>query len=799
MTKQDTKNFLPSSKTGGGNMGKYFLIARSNLRKSKGQTVAIIVLIILAAFLLNLWLMISIDYSANFSRQHDALNAEHVMFTIDDESGEAHDFLKMKLDNDEKVEQYRLDSCLQMTGTFEYNDGEMNTWLVFMEKELALNRNIGKSEIVEEGNLDSGIYMPLLYKTKDIDIGKSIEISIGSNVMEYTICGFFNNIMMGSNNCGLTQMMLTKDKYEELGELNYALKSTLCSIRLLDKNDNLNYEAYIKSVVSKQFPNATSIIGNDYDMVFQARYISQSICSMVISAMAAFVLLIALAVMVSNIINYIQVSMNNLGALKATGYTSLQLIRSLLLQFLGLTFIASLVGVAISYISFPSLNAMMIAQTGIPYKIRFLPIPMLLALLILGGATALAVWLAARRIKKIEPIIALRSGVQTHNFKRNHIPLDKTKAPLNLSLALKTTLSGAKNNVAICITMFALSFVVAFSGVMSANIIADTTPFINLIIGETADSCINVKPEYEEEFLKEVKQDSRVKKAYLYTTANVTHVEGAELLATVGDFENVNNPNIIYQGRFPKYDNEIALGAKYAKEKSFEIGNEIEIVSNGKTEKFLICGLTQITNYLGRDCLITREGYEHFGKLTNASYYINLAEDVDVNAFNEEIKEKFPGQLNSTINIAAVVETGANIYVSLMRIIVIVILFISVIIITFVLYLLVRTMLNNKMRDYGILKSLGFTTGQLILQTALSFMPAIVVSSIIGLVISGVTINPILSLFFSGLGILKCTFVIPVDFMAIVGAGLILLSFAITCLLSLKIKKIAPRNLLVGE
>jgi len=780
-------------------MGKYFLIAKSNLRKSKCQTVAIIVLIILAAFLLNLWLMISIDYSANFSRQHDALNAEHVMFTIDDENGEAHDFLEMKLDGDEKVEQYRLDSCLQMTGTFEYNEGEMNSWLVFMEKELALNRNIGKSEIVEEGNLDSGIYIPLLYKTKDIDIGKSIGISIGSNLVEYTICGFFNNIMMGSNNCGLTQMMLTKDKYDELGELNYALKSTLCSIRLLDKNDNINYEADIKSIVSKQFPNATSIIGNYYDMVFQSRYISQSICSMVISAMAVFVLLIALVVMVSNIINYIQVSMNNLGALKATGYTSLQLIRSLLLQFLGLTFIASLVGLAISYISFPSLNAMMIAQTGIPYKIRFLPIPMLLALLILGGATALAVWLAARRIKKIEPIVALRSGVQTHNFKRNHIPLDKAKTPLNLSLALKTTLSGAKHNVTICITMFALSFVVAFSGVMSANIIADTTPFINLIVGETADSCVNVKPEYEEEFLKELKQDSRVEKVYLYTTVNVTHVEGSELLATVGDFENVNNPNVIYQGRFPKYDNEIALGAKYAKEKHFDIGNEIEISSNGKTEKFLICGFTQVTNYLGRDCLITREGYEHFGKLTNASYYLNLSEYVDINAFNEEIKEKLPGQLNTAINIATVVEAGVNVYVSLMSIIVIVILFISVIIITFVLYLLVRTMLNNKMRDYGILKSLGFTTKQLVLQTALSFMPAIVISSIIGLIISGVTINPILSLFFSGLGILKCTFVVPVDYIAIVGVGLILLSFAITCLLSLKIKKIAPRNLLVGE
>lgn len=58
------------------------------------------------------------------------------------------------------------------------------------------------------------------------------------------------------------------------------------------------------------------------------------------------------------------------------------------------------------------------------------------------------------------------------------------------------------------------------------------------------------------------------------------------------------------------------------------------------------------------------------------------------------------------------------------------------------------TMLNNKMKDYGILKSLGFTTGQLIMQTALSFMPSVVIFTVVGLTISSLLINPLLSLFF---------------------------------------------------
>lgn len=780
-------------------MRKLFLIARSNMRKAKGQTVAIVVLILIAAMLLNLWLMLSTDYKANFDRYHDKLNAEHVTASIDGDTAELREFLTQTLTEDDRVSGFSLDSCMHMTASFPYNGGEMSSWFIFMDKQTALERTVGKAEMVEEGNSTSGIYLPMIYKSNDITVGKPFEISIGSHTVEYTVCGFFNNIMAGSHNCGLTELLLTQDKYDELETLGYAPKATFCSVRLYDKSGNVDFEASLKSAVSESFPDK-GMISNGYDMVVQARYISQGICSSVISAMALFVLLIALVVIVSNIANYIQVNIKNLGALKAVGYTSRQLILSLLLQFLGLALITAIVGAGLSYGIFPALNAMMISQTGIPYAIHFLPLPVIIALLILGGTVALAVWLASRRIKKIEPIVALRSGVQTHNFKRNHVPLEKTKAPLNLALALKTTLSGVKHNIAVCITMLVLSLVVVFSGIMTANMIVDVTPSLTLMVGETADSCISVTVDSEDEFIQELNSDSRVEKAYLYNSISVTHTGGAQLLTILcDDFSQVNNSSVMYEGRFPKYDNEIAIGAKYAKEKGLKVGNEMEISANGKTEKYLICGLTQVTNYLGRDGLLTRQGYERLGALTDVSYYLNLSDGTDIDAFNAEIKEKFEGSVNATVNAKTTIEAAANIYVSLMTIIVIAILVLSAIIIAFVLYLLVRTMLNNKKRDYGILKSLGFTTRQLVLQTALSFMPAIVLSTVVGLIVSSLVINPLLSIFFSSLGILKCTFTVPIGFITVAGAVLILLSFGIACLLSLKIKKIAPRNLLVGE
>ncbi len=780
-------------------MRKLFLIARTNLRKAKGQTVAIIVLILITALLLNLWLMLAMDYKANFNRYHDKLNAEHVTISVSGDRAEMRDFLTQTLGSDARVDMFGLDDCLSMAGTFPYNNGQMNGWFIFFPKDVALSRSVGKAEITEEGELKSGVYLPLLYKSEGIQAGDDIEITVGGHTVKYGICGFFNSVMLGSHNCSLTELILTEDKYAELELSGFAPLSTLCSVRLVDKSDNQSFEADLSKSIAKTYPSAY-IMTNSYDNVIQARYISQMICSGIIAAMAFFVLLIALVVIVANIVNYIQVNLKNLGVLKATGYLSRQLICSLLLQFLSITLIAAVVGIGLSYCLFPAINTMMIAQTGIPYSIRFLFLPFLIVLLILGGTVALSVWLSARRIKIIEPIVALRSGMQTHNFKKNRVPLEKTKTPINLALALKTTLSGLKHNITIFVTMLVVSLVVVFSGLMTENVIMDMTPFIDLIVGEMPDSCVNINIEAENEFLQCVGNDSRVEKVYLYNSLTVTHEGGVELVATISDdFSKANNQSIVYKGRFPKYENEIALAGKYAKEIDVSVGDEIDISVGGKTEKYLICGLTQISNQLGRDCLLTRSGYEQLARLMNASYYMNLTEDTDIDAFNKEMQDKFAENVNMVINGVAAIESMATVYTSLMTVIVIAILILSAIIIAFVLYLLVRTMLNNKKRDYGILKSLGFTTRQLIVQTALSFMPAIIISTVIGLTVSCLIINPLMSLFLSGIGIVKSTFGVPIAFSAVSGVGLVLFAFAFACLLSLKIKKISPRNILAGE
>lgn len=783
-------------------MNRNILLARANIRKAKGQTTAIIVIVLLSSLMMNLWLMLSMDYRKNFDRCHDRLNDGHVNIaayvTDDDFKNFISDTLKERSD----VTDYTVSDAFCEPFSFEYNGGEISQLAVILEKEDALSRNVGKFEITEDSDIKSGIYLPMLYGTgNNYSVGDTIKITFLGEEFEYTVCGFFNSAMIGSHNCNMMSLLLTEDKFEEFSKETAALKSVYVSARINDVSKCEDISSELKDAILKEFPEVV-VTGNDYKMVTTSRYISQMICAGILSAMAFLVLLIGVVVIASNIANYIQENMQNLGALKAVGYTSGQIISALLAQFAGISAIAAVVGTVLSYCIFPGINEMMIAQTGIPYAIRFQPLPILFTVIFITGIVSAAVYFSAKKIKKIEPITAMRQGISTHNFKKNHVQLEKTSLPINAALAMKTMFGGIKQNVTVCVTMLVISLILVFSVTSARNTIVDIQPMIEMIAGEFADSAINVNLNREEELISVLENDSRVEKFYLFTNNNmeIQHVGGTTLYVSVtNDCSKMNNQSMAVEGRYPKYDNEFAVAAKYAKDNDIKVGDEISLKVGNTTEKYIVSGFTQNTNSLGKDCIMTREGYEKLASLPNVTYYIDLAEGNDVDDFNSELSERFGSDVNAVQNIQSILESTGGVYVLLMTFLVIAIVIISCIVIIFVMYLLVRTMLNNKKRDYGILKALGFTTGQLVVQTAMSFMPSIIISTAVGIAVSMQIINPLMAIFLSGIGVVKGTFIIPVELSIIAGIVLVLFAFGAACLMSLRVKRIAPRELLIGE
>lgn len=783
-------------------MNRNILLARSNIRKAKGQTAAIIVLVLLSSLMMNLWLMLSMDYRKNFDRCHDRLNDGHVNIAAYVTNDEFKNFISDTLDERPDITGYTVSDAFCAPFSFEYNGGEMSQLAVVLEKEDVLSRNVGKMEITQDSDIKSGIYLPMLYGTgNNYAVGDTMKVTFLGEEFEYTVCGFFNSAMSGSHNCAMVALLMTEDKFEEFSEEAAALKSLYISARIEDVSKCEEVSAGIKDEIAKEFPDIV-VNANDYKMITTSRYVSQMICAGILSAMAFLVLLIGVVVIASNIANYIQENMQNLGALKAVGYTSGQLVAALLAQFAGVSSIAAVIGTALSYCVFPAVNEMMIAQTGIPYAVRFQPMPVLFTVIFITGIVSAAVYFSAKKIKKIEPITAMRQGISTHNFKKNHLPLEKTSLPVNAALAMKTTLGGLKQNVTVCVTMLVISLILVFSATSFSNSIMDMQPMIEMIAGEFADLAINVNLNREDELVSVLENDSRVKKFYLFTTNNmeVQHVDGLSLfVSVVSDCSKMNNQSMFVEGRYPKYGNEVSIAAKYAKDNDIKIGDEISLKVGNSEEKYIVSGYTQESNYLGKDCVMTREGYEKLSSLPDVTYYINLEENIDIDDFNNELSDRFGSDVNAIDNIQSILESTCGVYVMLMTFLVIAIVIISCIVIVFVMYLLVRTTLNNKKRDYGILKALGFTTPQLIVQTAMSFMPSIIISSAVGIAVSMQIINPLMAVFLSGIGVVKGTFIVPVRLSIIAGIVLVIFAFGSACLMSLRVKKIAPRELLTGE
>ena len=138
-------------------MKRSFLIVCSNLRKAKGQMAVISVLLLLAALMLNLSLMLMMDYKQNFNRCHDKLNDGHVTLVFNDNSKEIRDFVTETLESDNRTVQYQIENSLYMAGSFRYNNAELSLDLVALEKETALKRSVGRAGIVEDSRLQSGV------------------------------------------------------------------------------------------------------------------------------------------------------------------------------------------------------------------------------------------------------------------------------------------------------------------------------------------------------------------------------------------------------------------------------------------------------------------------------------------------------------------------------------------------------------------------------------------------------------------------------------------------------------------
>ncbi|WP_024862219.1 FtsX-like permease family protein [Ruminococcus flavefaciens] len=156
---------------------------------------------------------------------------------------------------------------------------------------------------------------------------------------------------------------------------------------------------------------------------------------------ALIIMAICIIMIIFTINNNISRDIVNIGALRAVGYTVGQIRAALTAEYVIIGAVGSAVGIALSYLVFPAAEKMFIREIcGIVWKKRFYPVITPGVLVGMLAVMMCVSYFSTRKIKKLHPATALRFGLKSNSFKKNHFPLSETKGELNILLALKSSM-----------------------------------------------------------------------------------------------------------------------------------------------------------------------------------------------------------------------------------------------------------------------------------------------------------------------------------------------------------------------
>ena len=594
-------------------MTKEKLLAGSHFRKNKGSSIGIFLLMFLSSMLLSLAMILFTDTYPTAKKEADRLEAGDGILMLTSESIDETNPEIVSLFS-ENASRYDVSKALRFeNSTIPFGDTEIIMSAQIETLDTIAKKTMSRTEIVDEDPSISSdyIYVPYQYKTAaGVRLGDDFDMTLQGGTYHLKVKGFLNTVYGGCNNCGLFELAVSPDTYSEMLSTKGPAGET--AFITYELKDNVKHSAFrIRTMNTlKTLDPMADVTMSTIDNTLSGRSFMSLIIAGSFLAVTMIVMIVIVLMIVNSISNYIKENMKTIGALKAIGYTGANIKISLLLMFLSLALIASVLGVACSYLIAGPIASVVIAQMGVPYTVSFSVISTIVAFTSVVVLTVLFTLLALRKISKIQPIVALREGTESHSFKSNPVKLDKSILGLDASLSLKTMFHNKRQNLITFFVMGFLIFLCTIALLMFENF--NRKPNLKLMTSEICDGTIGFDKDTKtagEEFLRSQEGVEDVRRSYI-DTVYVGEDNSLWLEAYVDPTKKANT-DMCYKGRIPEHDNEINISGIFAKTEGYKIGDEIEITLGDKSYSYLITGFIQTTNNGGGEGLMTEAGYAH--------------------------------------------------------------------------------------------------------------------------------------------------------------------------------------------
>ena len=784
---------------------KLFMLAKSSLKKNRSSSITLLFLIITATLFLYIGLHVLSNLGSFIDEKHEALNgADFVTFTPEVYS----DYLTGILKGMEKT------SSVEKEKAIIYHTSSMQNKKVQKKAQsigiILMNadteRDIQQMKVIDAvgAMTEDSVIVP--YSLKSVlgyQVGDKIEITFQDKVDKLTVYGFYEDIFFSTTaNISFYKCFVSDEGFQKLSDAAAEVSRYSCIKAILEEGvSSGDYEGeYIKQASTNPEYEPNTTINLNYESMKIGTTMTINIIMMVLVFFAALVILISMVVIRFTVITHIEEDIKNIGSMEAIGFTNRMIQHSLILEFLVITVIGFLIGILISVVCSGAVTNVISSSIGLNWQMKPGMLSMLLSFTAIIFLILLITIKVTRRIAKITPLMALRNGIDTYHFGKNHFPLEKSRGSLHMLLGFKQIFNNKKQSISVGIIGTLISFTIVFSISMYHNFVQDEMTFLRLVGMERPDLSVVCYDENYEKVYDIAADNAGIAKSLHYTNVSLTIQYGENEFSTnsfiCNDYSKVAVSTVI-EGRYPKHDNEIVISTVNQRKLGADIGDVIYIKCNDKSYDFMVVGITQHINSLGQSISITEKGMLR----CNSSYvpvtlYLYLEDGVSVKDTITLLEDRLKDYSVDVINMEDIFKTTLSSITQSITMICITICVITAFIVVLILYYLVKVKILRERKLIGIHKALGFTTGQLILHNNIALGTIILISTLLGSTLAVFSINPLCILMLSSVGIRNGSFLIPPSLIGVSLIAMELLTLITTTLVSVRIRKVNPRELM---
>ncbi len=631
-----------------------------------------------------------------------------------------------------------------------------NTSIFLATLPVDVNLVFGQND--EEFTLEDGeIGLPInINNTTGIKLGDQITIDVEGLSKTFTVKEFFKDAFMGSDLLGIKRLLISQHDYDEIKQ-NVPEESWITLWSIVKKPEES--ETDLSTEFSKS--DILSIFEIDKALV-ELSFMTDRIMSAILFIVSLFLIFIAFLTLRFTIISTIQDDYKEIGVMKAIGFTNAGIRGLYLAKYFGLSVVGGAIGLGISLPLTRIMSLRVSEYVIVPVGSTNLVVAVLSTVAIVA-VTLLFCSMCMRKINKASPIDAIRQGNNGERFKASRkTSLHKSKfLQTTLFLAISDVLNQLKGYSTLILT-FVLSTVIILIPINLSNTILSPN-FISYFGTTQADfypatgtsegpvSKVQTEMDLLEQQFRDKNFDVTLTADYFFNTKYIPDngEAGRRIIGTKNDKLDQGD---YLDGVAPKLENEIAITGLMSEKYNKNIGDAIVFEIDGKKKTFLISGTQQT---------ISNEGY--MVRLSDAYKPVHVAAYQfmgNINATADEkplIMEKMKEQLGhlkikSSMDMMGDLTGG---FMGQLKMIIALIIAIMSLIIFFITSLFVRLLITKEVQGIAIMKSLGFTNGQLKLWQSLRILILLVTSIILGVFIANVFGEKLVGMLFRLFGLTK--------------------------------------------